>query len=57
MILIKGILHQTYVQDEAEYGQLVVLLKFRPEVLKMLHYDQGYQETERPLSLLCKHFH
>ena len=45
-VLIKGMLHWTYRQYEAEYYQLEITPKLKPEVLKMLHEDQGYQAIE-----------
>ena len=56
LILIKGVLHQTHAQDEAKFHQLVLPPECRPEVLKLLHDDQGHQTIAWTLSLLHEHF-
>ena len=43
LVLTKGMLHQTYRQDKLEYHKLLVPPKFRQDVLKMLHDEQGHQ--------------
>ena len=56
LTLIKGVLHQTFAQVEAKFHKLVLHSELRPEVLKMLHDDQGHHAIKRTLSLLVNVF-
>ena len=38
----KGVLHQLYINNDVEYHQMVLPIKFQAQVLRLLHDGQGY---------------
>ena len=41
--LKKGVLHQLYINNDVEYHQLILLIKYQAQVLELLHDGQGHQ--------------
>ena len=47
----KGVLHQLYINNNVEYHQMILPIKFQAQVLQLLHDGQGYQGIERTVAL------
>ena len=47
----KGVLHQLYINNDVEYHQMVISLKYQAQVLQLLHDDQGHHGIERTIAL------
>ena len=47
----QGVLHQLYINNNVEYHQMVLPLKYPAEVLQMLHDSQGHQRIDRTIAL------
>ena len=45
----QGVLHQLYINNDVEYHQMILPLKYQVQVLQMLHDGQGHQGIEKPL--------
>ena len=56
LTLGKGILHRLYINNDVEYHQLILPIKYQAQVLKLLHDGQGHQGLERTLALCWKDF-
>ena len=50
----KGVLHQLYSNNNVEYHQMVLPIKFQAQVLQLLHDGQGHQGIERTIALCQK---
>ena len=46
----KGVLHQLYINNDVEYHQMVLPIKFQAQVLQLLHDGQGHQGIERSVA-------
>ena len=57
LTLKKGVLHRLYINNDVEYHQLILPLKYQPQVLKLLHDGQGHQGLERTLALCRERFY
>ena len=57
LTLKKGVLHHLYINNDVEYHQLILPIKYQAQVLKLLHDGQGHQGLERTLALCCKRFY
>ena len=57
LTLKKGVLHQLYINNNVEYHQMVLPLKYQAQVLKLLHDGQGHQGLERTLALCRERFY
>ena len=53
----QGVLHQLYINNDVEYHQMILLLKYQAQVLQMLHDGQGHQGIERTTALCREHFY
>ena len=42
----KGVLHQLYINIDADYHQLVHPIKYQAQVFQLLHDGQGHQGME-----------
>ena len=47
----KDVLHQLYINNNAEYHQMVLPIKFPAQELQLLHNGQGHQGIERTIAL------
>ena len=52
--LIRGVLHHRTFQDDDEIQQLILPSILHCNVLKSLHDDNGHQDLQRVLDLLCQ---
>ena len=43
LTLKKGVLHHLYINNDVEYHQLILPIKYQAQVLKLLHDGQGHQ--------------
>ena len=57
LTLKKGVLHQLYINNDVEYHQLILPIKYQAQVLKLLHDGQGHQGLERTLALCRERFY
>ena len=57
LTLKKGVLHRLYINNDVEYHQMVLPLKYQAQVLKLLHDGQGHQGLERTLALCRERFY
>ena len=57
LTLRKGVLHWLYINNDVEYHQLILLIKYQAQVLNLLHDGQGHQGLERTLSLCWERFY
>ena len=53
----KGVLHQLYINNDVEYHQMVLQIKFQAQVLQLLHDGQGHQGIERAIALSQEQFY
>ena len=53
----KGVLHRLYINNDVEYHQMVLPIKYQAQVLKLLHDGQGHQGLERTLPLCQERFY
>ena len=53
----KGVLHHVYINNDVEYHQLILPIKYQAQVLKLLHDGQGHQGLERTLALCQERFY
>ena len=52
LTLRKGVSHQLYINNDVEYNQLILPIKYQAQVLNLLHDGQGHQGLERTLGLM-----
>ena len=57
LTLKKGVLHQLYINNDVEYHQLILPIKYQAQVLTLLHDGQGHQGLERTLALCWERFY
>ena len=57
LTLKKGVLHHLYINNDVEYHQLILPIKYQAQVLKLLHDGQGHQGLERTLALCWERFY
>ena len=57
LTLKKGVLHHLYINNNVEYHQLILPIKYQAQVLKLLHDGQGHQGLERTLALCQERFY
>ena len=57
LTLKKGVLHRLYINNDVEYHQLILPIKYQAQVLKLLHDGQGHQGLERTLALCWERFY
>ena len=57
LTLKKDVLHQLYINNDVEYHQLILPIKYQAQVLKLLHNGQGHQGLERTLALCWERFY
>ena len=50
-------LHHLYINNDVEYHQLNLPIKYQVQVLKLLHDGQGHQGLERTLALCQERFY
>ena len=53
----KGVLHCLYINNNVEFHQMVLPIKFQALVLQMLHDGQGYQGIKRTFALCWEQFY
>ena len=53
----KGVLHLLYINNDVEYHQMVLPLKFQAQVLQLLHDSPGHQGIEKNIALCQEHFY
>ena len=53
----QGVLHQFYINNDVEYHQMILPLKYQVQVLQMLYGSQGHQGIERTTALCREHFY
>ena len=57
LTLKKGVLHHLYINNNVEYHQMILPIKYQAQVLKLLHDGQGHQGLERTLALSQERFY
>ena len=57
LTLKKGVLHCLYINNDVEYHQMILPIKYQAQVLKLLHDGQGHQGLERTLALCRERFY
>ena len=57
LTLKQCVLHQLYINNDVEYHQLILPIKYQAQVLKLLHDGQGHQGLERTLALCQERFY
>ena len=57
LTLKKGVLHQLYIHNDVEFHQIVLPIKFKAQVLQLLHDGQGHQGIERTIALCQEQFY
>ena len=57
LTLKKGVLHHLYINNDVEYHQLILPIKYQAQVLKLLYYGQGHQGLERTFALCRERFY
>ena len=57
LTLQKGVLHWLYINNNVEYHQLILPIKYQAQVLTLLHDGQGHQGLERTLALCRERFY
>ena len=53
----KGVLHQLYINNDVEYHQLILPVKYQAQVLSLLHDGKGHQGLECTLALCLERFY
>ena len=53
----KGVLHRLFINNDGEFHQMVLPLKYQAQVLQLLHDGQGHQGIERTNALCLKQFY
>ena len=56
LTLKKGVLRHLYINNDVEYHQMILPIKYQAQVLRLLHDGQGHQGLERTLALCQKDF-
>ena len=51
----QGVLHHLYINNDVQYHQLILPIKYQEQMLQMLHDSHGHQGMERTITLcnLC----
>ena len=57
LTLKKGVLHRLYINNDVEYHQLILPIKYQAQVLTLLHDGQGHQGLECTLALCQERFY
>ena len=57
LTLKKGVLHWLYINNDVEYHQLILPIKYQAQVLTLLHDGQGHQGLECTLALCQERFY
>ena len=57
LTLQKGVLHWLYINNDVEYHQLILPIKYQAQVLNLLHDGQGHQGLECTLALCQERFY
>ena len=57
LTLKKGVLHRLYINNDVEYHQLILPIKYQAQMLTLLHDGQGHQGLERTLALCWERFY
>ena len=57
LTLKKGVLHRLYINNDVEYHQMILPIKYQAQVLKLLHDGQGHQGLERTLASCQERFY
>ena len=57
LTLKKGVLHHLYINNDVEYHQMILHIKYQAQVLKLLHDGQGHQGLEITLALCQERFY
>ena len=52
----KGVIHWLYINNDVQYNQMVLPLKYQAQVLHLLHDGQGHQGIERTEALCWEQF-
>ena len=47
----KGVLHCLYINNDVEYHQMAIPMKYQAQVLHLLHDGHGHQGIERTIAL------
>ena len=53
----QGVLHQLYINNDVEYHQMILPLKYQAQVLQTLHDGQGHQGIDRTIALCREQFY
>ena len=57
LTLKKGVLHCLYINNDVDYHQLILPVKYQAQVLSLLHDHQGHQGLECTLALCQERFY
>ena len=53
----QGVQHHQYINNNVEYHQMILPIKFQAQVLQMLHSGQGHKGIRRTTALCREHFY
>ena len=53
----KGVLHRLYINDDVEYHQMILPIKFQAQVLQLFYDGQGHHGSERTIALYWEQFY
>ena len=57
LTLKKGVLHRLYIHNDVEFHQMVLPIKFKAQVLRLLHDHQDHQGIGRTIALCQEQFY
>ena len=57
LTLKKGVLHHLYINNDVEYHQLILPVKYQTQVPSLLHDGQDHQGLEHTLALCWERFY
>ena len=57
LTLKKGVLHHLYINNDVQYHQMILSIKYQAQVLCLLHNGQGHQGLECTLALCQGRFY
>ena len=52
-----GVLHWLFINNDVEFHQIVLPLKYQAQVVQLLHVGQGHQGIERTIALCREQFY
>ena len=53
----QGVLHRLYINNDVEYHEMILPLKYQAQMLQMLYDGQGHQGIDRTIALCREQFY